>query len=264
MKKIMIAAVAASIVSGAFAAACSYDPVTPTQDTAWAYTWKFSGKTTKGVALKGVAGSSGPCGYSDSGTAGGYVRVPASLKIQGYTWYCDPGCGSDDFEAALAEVNEVFYIKKPFKGSLTGGVTIEVSNIIGKKAKQYEVAGAADFTGTVDANNPLIGSDEMTFNVVFAGLGKYDKKNSRVSSASGNFAGTARYPWYVSKTVCAYAGIWDCATLAINDVEYVPTVAYGKWSVKYYKSAAKKLAANKVGTAKAIKAPSWVVWANAL
>ena len=258
----MIAAVAAIVACGGFAA-CTYEPV-PAQDAAWAYTWKFTGKTTTGAALKGKAGVATACGYTSGGRDDSFVRVPASLKLQGYTWYCDPGCGCTDFETALAEVNELFYIKKPFKGSLTGGVTMEVSNIIGKKAKQYEVAGKANFTGTIDANDPRVGADEMTFDLVFAGLGKYDKKNSRVSSASGNFAGIANYPWYVSKTVCAPAGIWDCDVLAVNCDTFASSVAYGKWSVKFYKSAAKKLAANKVSTASAIKSPKWVVWANAL
>lgn len=258
MKKILIAAIAATVVGGAFAA-CDYDPVVKIKDRAWAYTWKFSGKTTKGAVVKGTKGTSGVCGYETPGSLGGFVRVPASLKIQGYTWYCDPGCGSDDFEAALAEVNEVFYQKKPVKTGLNGGVTIEVSNIIGKKAKQYEIAGVAQFDGTVDGlyND---GSDAFQYVLTFAGLGKYDKKNSRVSSASGNFAGTLEYPWYVSKTVCAEAKVWDCVTLTLVE-DSVTSVAYGKWSVKFNKSTAKKLANNK---AAAPKFPKWVYNLNAI
>lgn len=77
---------------------CGYTPATP---TGWVYKWKFSGKTTYGVKTAKVkTASQNLCGYvpteSDCNTCA--VRVPASLKIEGYTWACAPGCGSDAFE----------------------------------------------------------------------------------------------------------------------------------------------------------------------
>ena len=259
MKKCMIAAIAAVVVGGAFAA-CNYnDP--PTQPKTWAYTWKFTGKTTDGVLTKGTKGKAGNCNMGTPATAGGAVRAPASLKIQGYTAYCDVTCGSDDFEV-LAECQEVFWQTKPHKVSLSGGVTTEVSNIIGKKAKQYEIAGLATFIGYADEPGM---ADQLKYELVFAGLGKYDFKNSRVSSASGNFAGTLEYPWYVSKDRCVYAGIWDCATITlIGEETPVDSVAFGKWNVKYNKKAAKKLRNNKAGNIyAAASVPKWVIPYNA-
>ena len=101
MKKLIIVAAAAAMGISAFGA-CSYIPPTPSKvgDPAWAYKWKFSGKTTKAVEVK--------C----SRQAGTFVtRTSTSLKIQGWSFYCDPICG--DFEAAQAD--EIFWSTKPEK-----------------------------------------------------------------------------------------------------------------------------------------------------
>ena len=253
----MIAAVAAVVAGGVFAA-CDYKPVTP--EVTWAYTWKITGKTTDGVKVTATKAKSSACGLGDSGSTTdpcNAIRVPASLKIQGYTGYCHPGCGSDGFEV-LGEVDEIFWQTKPRKISLSGGVTTEVSNIIGKKKKQYEIAGLATFNGEKDPNGALI---PVKYELVFAGFGKYDLKNSRVSSASGNFAGTLEYPWYVSKQECKYAGIWDCATITlIGEETPVDSVAFGKWNVKFNKKAAKKLQNDKANNIYyAAKVPKWVI-----
>ena len=174
MKKLMIAALAVASVGAAYASdACGY--ITP--DTAWVYKWTFSGKTTVGKTLKAAKVVKGnACGYSGSSSAqttvcGYAVRVPASLKIEGYTWVCKPGCGSDAFEQ-FAEQNEIFWQNKPFKASLSGGVATDISNIIGTKAKQFEAAGIAKFTAyalratslaslislTTSARSPLVSS----------------------------------------------------------------------------------------------------------
>ncbi len=229
MKKLMIAALATVAVAGAYAA-CDY--VAP--DTAWVYKWTFSGKTTVGTPVTATVVKNA-CGYNGStgaaGACGLAVRVPASLKIEGYTWVCKPGCGSDAFEQ-FVEINEIFWQTKPFKASMSGGVSTCVSNIIGKKAKQFEAAG----------------------------LGKYDAKNGRVTSVSGNFAGFLDQPYYIGKigtTYCPPAGFWDCVTGALT---CGPSVAYGKWSAKYMSSASKKYL--KYGTLPSV--PSWVRHLNAL
>ena len=244
MKK-LIALAAVFAIGGAFAA-CEY--IAP--DTAWVYKWKFSGKTTYGVKPMKIKAETGLCGYTGgTGNSGETctVRAPASLKIEGYTWVCKPDCGSTAFEQ-FAEVNEIFWQKKPFKASLAGGVATDVSNIIGKKAKQFEAAGTATFTEFINAGS----TEEGTYTLTYAGLGKYDLKNSRVKSVSGNFAGFLDQPHYISASVCGNAGYWDCATLQL--VCTGTSVAYGKWCAKYQKSASKKYL--KYG--KLPKVPSWV------
>ena len=250
----MIAAVAAVVAGGVFAA-CNYEE----KATTWAYSWKFTGKTTDGALTKKSTNKSSACGFEGGSSGGLPVRVPASLKIQGYTAYCDPLCGSDYFEV-IDEMQEIFWQTKPHKVSLSGGVTPEISNIIGKKKKQYEIKGLAAFIGYVDENGPK--QDQVKYELVFAGLGKYDLKNKRVSSASGNFAGTLAYPWVVTKDEYTYAGIWDCEKLTLIGFEQpVDSVAFGKWNVKYNKKAAKKLSSDKNSVKNivdAVKVPSWV------
>lgn len=245
MKKILVAAVVAAMGAAAFGANCAPDPVT-VKDAAWVYAWKFTGKTTAGkkAAAKGNNSACAPI----AGAACTY-RAKASLKIQGYTMACNPGCGSDAFET-FAEALEVFYMTKPWKASMAGGVSTELSHIIGKSKKQYEAAGTASFTEVAEG---------VTYALTYAGLGKYDLKNSRVKSVSGNFAGTASQAWAynLKKDLCIKAGYWDCATLAL--VCDGATVAYGKFSAKYKKSASKKYA-----NGKAPKLPSWVIPVNAL
>lgn len=240
MKKLMIAAAVAAIAAGVFAD-CKEEP-TP-KDDAWVYVWKFSGKTTVGKKTK-VAASL----CKDGGDADCTIRIPGSLKIQGYTYYCNPGCGSDAFEEFSEEL-EVFYMKKPYKTFLYGGVATEVSKIIGAKKKQYEAFGFATFDDPVTLGR---------YELAYAGLGKY--KKGRVSSVKGNFAGTLSQPYYVPKAgKCIPAGYWDCESLElVCNGEY--TVAYGKWSAKFKKSAAKKYAKN----SKAVKLPKYVTkaWPN--
>ena len=245
MKKLMLAALAVAAVAGV-EAACT-PGVTPTVKLpTWAYTWKFTGKTTDGALVKGVEASrTGTC---TPGSIGGIpdcaIRIPASLNIQGYTYTCEPCCGG------FAEFDkETFYITKPGKDWLVDdkGVSIAFANVIGKKAKEVEIAGT--FTGeTADSGEK--------YEFVFAGLGKYDLKNQRVSSASGNFAGSKMVPHYrvfdVTIGGCPEANIWNCDA---TDYAGAPeSVAFGKWSVKFNSSAAKKY--SKDGAL--VKAPSWM------
>lgn len=248
MKK-LIALAALAATCGAFAA-CEYTA----PDTAWVYKWKFTGKTTFGVKPKTVKVKTvtGLCGYTGSScsTDGGTcetVRAPASLKIEGYTWFCTPKCGSDDFEA-FVECNEIFWQKKPFKAAIAGGVSTDVSNIIGKKAKQFEAAGTAHFEEWINGC-----TKEGTYTLTYAGLGKYCNKNCRVTSVKGNFAGFLDQPHYISKDKCTDAGYWVCACPATQLACKATSVAFGKWSAKFKKSAAKKY----LKTGKLPKVASW-------
>lgn len=234
MKK-TIMALAIAMFGIAFGSNCS--PVV--EDTGWVYEWKFTGKTTSGKKLAG--------GSACSAGAECAVRVPSSLKIQGYTYMCSPACGADSFEC-FAEALECFYMKKPWRDSLAGGVSTEISHIIGKSKKQYECGGSATFTN--DAGSK--------YDITYAGLGKYDVKNGRVKSISGNFAGVCSEGLCDINGACGLSrtGIWSCSTLDL--VCDSPTVVYGKWSCKYKKSASKKYA--KHGTK--AKMPKWVVEKN--
>lgn len=251
MKKLMIAAAVAAAGVGAFAAVNNCAPVQELSDTAWVYQWKFSGKTTWGNKAA-AKGNSSACNPTLGATC--TYRVKTSLKIQGYTAVCNPTLCADTelgFETQFVEENEVFWMTKPWKASMAGGVTTEIAHVIGKNQKQVEIGGVAELTELAENSQYLL---------TYAGFGKFDKKNRRVKSASGNFAGFLSQPWAynLKKDLCILAGYWDCETLTMLVCEG-PSIAYGKWSVKFKKSAAKKYA-----NGKAPKTPSWVIWANAL
>ena len=222
MKKI-IALAAVAAVSGAFAACQYVAPVVPTTESAWAYKWKFSGKTTKAVK---------------SNCSDALTRTGTSLKIEGYSFYCEPECG--DFEAM--EADEYFWQKKPAKVLFAqgSGVAFEVANVIGKKGKEFEAAGNGKFA---DKDNIYV------YDIMLAGLGKYDSKKAHVKSVKGNFAGVAAAPQLTSynKGNCGYDSnvslVWPCCGCPSEKAD---SVAYGKWSVKFNKSWAKKAAAGKL------------------
>ena len=243
MKKIIIASLVAAVGFTATASNCA---PTPVKDTAWVYQWKFTGKTTKGRAIKARSVSAcAPAGESCT------IRVPASLKIQGYTYACSPMVCDDDnlgFETAFVEMNEVFWMKKPYKSSFAGGVITEVAHLIGKSKKTVEIGGKTALTddaGTV-------------WTLTYAGFGKYHRSNKYVKSVKGNFAGFASRSLSINAKSCStsIAGYWACDTLTLSCVE-APTIAYGKWSAKFKKTASKKFIKGI-----APKTPSWVVARN--
>ena len=252
MKKLMIAAAAVAMVGGAFAANCSYDPVAPViKGTAWVYNWKFTGKTTVGVATRDqvIKGSQNNCSFTPGSTIGGeVVRTPGALAIQGYTYTCEPECLADysQFKDITGDTApDTFYITKPFKSAMTSSaLAINVGNVIGKAANQFEAEGEATFETVEPAE---------TYKLTFAGLGKYDLKNVRVSSVSGNFAGTVETPYLIKNGVCTKAIVWNCD--ASDYIDDDMSVAYGTWSVKYNATASK----NYYNKGAIVKVPAWAI-----
>jgi hypothetical protein len=235
MKKLMIAALAVASIAGAYAACTpGKDPVI---EDAWVYTWKFTGKTTTGVMISYTIKPSGNCNPGKGGTFGCAIRVPSSLSIQGYTYKCLPCCGGF---TELAADGEVFWTTKPQKELFnvtnkkflfTEGLVIDWGHVIGKKAKDFELKG--QFTGTTSDS-----SEKYDF--TFAGLGKYDLKNQRFSSVSGNFAGEKVNPHDLKTKGCPDADYWLCDGSDYAGAPTDATVAYGSWSAKLNSAASKK------------------------
>jgi len=239
MKKMMIVAAAAALTGAAFAD-CTLSVSVPTN--AAVYAWKFTGKTTVGALTSYVvAGSTGSNCQLGTGstTSACAIRVPGSLAIQGYTYYCENCCDSFASGTAGATIpaTDTFYMTKPFKDVFTtADITIDVAHIIGKSATQYETKGLATFNTT---------DPSVNYKLTFAGLGSFNKTLRVPTSISGNFAGTAESPYFIgwvgtgtSKTwECIPADWWLCDTLAFAGAPSEASVAYGTWSVKYNASA---------------------------
>ncbi len=252
MKKLMLAVAAATLAGGVFAA-CTITPDAVTTNAA-VYAWKFTGKTTIGQIVKTTTNGIGSnCTLSSNTVTTCAIRVPGSLAIQGYVYYCDNCCDAFASGTAGATITPTksFYMTKPFKDIFTAvDISIDFAHIIGKSATQYETKGVATFNAT---------EPSVKYTLTFAGLGSFNKKSGYKvpTSVSGNFAGTSESPYYVAKGVCIPADYWLCdplpTTMTYACAASDPSVAYGTWSVKYNASASKKY--RNSGTL--IKLPSW-------
>ena len=247
MKKLMLTAAVAAIASGAFALCGEVEPIPAIIVKAAArtvYTFNFCGKTTKGAEGAAIVSQ---CGETSEGCI---ARIPAKLKIKGWLALCGNGCTEINAgtEGAAAYA---FWVLKPYKGWISaddvaldfaGG---EFPHVIGKKPNKAEAFGT--LAGTV------VFADQAQWSLgdglYFAGLGKY--KAPLYKKIKGNFAGSPAASWYVSNKVCKQSSPYDCETLTLKCDETPNTVAFGKWTMKYSKSASKKF------PSKTPKTPSW-------
>lgn len=222
MKKLMIAAAAAAMIGGAFAA-CQEDAA-----CVYAYKLTLSGKTTVAFTVKGKAST---C------TEDVCYRKASSFKIDGYLYgqsedltnpdECIEGCGCVNLSAP-----ETIFWNTKSKKEVVADFSWTQLNLIGKDAKQLEAV--AKFN-----------------NLTLAGFGTYDVKKLTIKSISGNFAGqldapvceTCKYDAENCEETCEETGaiIWDLCTLE-QDTDYVETTAaFGKWTLKPNTAAVKKL-----------------------
>ena len=245
MKKLMIAAAAAAMVGGAYAAPCT--PVDPTPgDCASVYSFKLNVKTTKGVTLKGgTVGSGSQCtpGEVSSCTV---IREKDSTVIQGWIYECTCGC---DVAATGSVIAWDSKRKAPVDSP---AFTKTLLNVIGKKQNVAEWAWTFAGTAKYDAQR------EQAYELTGAGYGTFSKGLYR--SFSGNFAGTAKASYDLKtkpeSTACACdpSQVWDCTDLTtLVDAD---TVAFGTWTAKYDASASKKYVT--MNTA-ALKVPSYAI-----
>lgn len=212
MKKLLVFAAAMTIVGGAFAQ-CADEP--EDKDCAMVYDLKLSVQTTVPNYKETYTGN--PCG--DDTIAVNCFRKKGKASLEGLLWTCECACN------ALEEAELILWDKKA-KEEVDADMEWQFVNIIGKKQKEVEAAWVLAFEDG---------------EVMGAGFGKYDKKKKRVKSIKGYFAGSAEPPVcydYECEEIPAAAYICTDLSEPITDL---PTVAFGKWSVKYNKSKSKKM-----------------------
>ena len=237
MKKLMIAAVAAAVAGGAFAA-CDIDPVI--RECAEVYDVVLNLKTTEckcanvRTVIRGSQCGISTTGYSNDCTA---WRQVVTKKVQGVIFACVCDCTADAEGSILdsavlapalydgAEGNQIFWIAKD-KVTLDSLLTIKWLARIGKTKAQVEAAG--------------------TFGdgIQVAGYGAYDTKNMRVKNINGYAAGV----WGADLDCSQDEGGTEpcpayklCPTdgaLTAQD-DNSKTFAAGTWSVKYNASKSK-------------------------
>ena len=229
---------AGALVGAAFAADCELGGK-PAVTNAAVYAWKFTGKTTIGqlVSSKEVLQAGSNCQLGSTTNKICAIRVPGSLAIQGYVYYCDNCCDAFASGSAGATIptTQTVYMTKPFKDVFTtADIQIDVAHIIGKTGTQFETEGVATFNTTDPSEK---------FTLTFAGLGTFNKTVRVPTSVSGYFAGKLESPYYVAKGVCVPADYWLCdklPSLVFACAPTDPSVAYGSWSVKYNAAASKR------------------------
>lgn len=223
MKKLMIAALAVASM-GVFGECAE------TADCVYAYKFKASYNTGVAKATKGKASQciDGVC-YLKKGTVKVAGYIYGQTEATGSEATCDEGCGCFDW----ATPENVTLWNAKTKVGLADQFATEKIQLIGKDAK------------TVDAVFTL-------GNITLAGFGKYDTKKKLVKSIKGKLAGSVTAPQCLSCTYNTDECTEECEPTAANAyalctleaAEAETSAAAGKWSLKYSKSAVKKLTKN--------------------
>lgn len=264
MKKI-IAAVAIAAVSGAAIADACAPGATLTNATVYAV--KFALKTPTGEPCTTPAAGASNCAPAPTGGgAAYYVRKPSTYALQG--WFAD--CKNDCDEISKFTQNHIaLWNTKEKLGMEVSSYTVDFVHVLSKSQADAEIY--FKLKGTM--KNGITGAwvaDGLTreFDLICAGFGKYDKKNKRYTSFSGNVVGTVSkvmYPKAVNigtaaapNWICPEAGYWLCAAVSQGCSALVTrekSVAYGTFALTY--NAAASTAYYKKGTAPTI--PAYVV-----
>jgi len=213
MKKLVVMAAALVAAAGSYAQCEPGEPPVDA-DCAQVYNVSFSLKTT--VAKSGSIDIGDECSPASTSLC---YRVISSKSYKGYYWNCECGC-----ETFANNVLDLWETKSKDIVVYNGTIDWESLVRIGKKNTDIEAAGTIDDS------------------IYFMGFGKYDVKNARVSSISGNVQAFLVAP---SCTVaCAPGAISVAYDLCTLDPVSIGTIGYGSFSVKYNSSISKKLAAS--------------------
>ena len=242
MKKLMIAALAAAAVGGAYAGCEKGED----KNCAEVYDVSMTIKTTQCKCAAKTTVTKNACGKEKNTSCVAWREV-TTKKVTGAIWSCTCSCDDDldtdsilqvtpewwDYETSAfdAKGNQYFWFKSGDELDAANLMTFKYLGRIGKKNDKVEAAG--------------------TFGdgIYFAGFGSYDTKNSRVKNISGNLAGIWGAPYDCSSDDldnpedCPVYQLCDGDTV-LDDISW--TAASGSFSVKYNSSKSKKLMANKL------------------
>lgn len=260
MKKLMfVAAVAASTVAFANCEAPTPGPGPVPTEEAYVYSIKFSVKTTKGVATgtKESTGKASQCkpGEPIPGTCEVY-RTKDTTAFQGWIYDCEPTCDSINTSDMIIWDTKR---KVELEGAAFTGGADDFIHVMGKNDTEAEWLFGISGDTTLPGEDSAGAARAQKWTLSCAGLGKYDTRNDRYASFSGNFIGTASAPYDLKTATSKYACacdpsvVYDCTDL-LTPVENANTVAYGTWTASFNASASKKL--NNQGF---LTVPSWLI-----
>ena len=262
MKKI-IAAVAIAAVSGAALADACAPGATLTNATVYAV--KFSLKTPTGEPCSTPAASASNCAPGGGSGTTYYVRKPSNYALQGWFAECKSDC--DQIKKMTQNAIALWNTKEKL-GMEVSAYNVDFVHVLSKSQADAEIY----FTLKGMMKNGITGAwvaDGLTreFDLICAGFGKYDVRNKRYTSFSGNVVGTVSkvmYPKAVKVStnpdtwICPEAGYWLCEAVSQGCSALVTrekSVAYGTFAINY--NGAASTAFYKNGTKPTI--PNYVV-----
>ena len=227
MKKLMIAAMAASMVGGAYAAFCDDDPIVVIPDECRVYDVKLKVKTLapKAVIVKTAYECDDPTVECVS-----YYKN-ATRTFDGLLWLCVANCEdmADGYNIVMWEKAQKMPVLGLYDAASKGStetMAFDLLNRFEKKANKVQAAAVL----------PLEIGD-----VAIAGFGTFDTKNNMFKSVSGNAAGV------IEALTIDTAGCEDCSNYVVelcedfvdytvSGTEETDAAASGTWSMKYNKS----------------------------
>ena len=220
MKKLMIAAAAAAMVSGAYATACVDDT---SYDVARVYQVQFNVYTTKGVAQGGIGATQ--CVDGDCLV----MRGRDKTVFRGYVYVCEDLCELSGYAAAFADVRRYRLVQD-------SEFTWDFCNVIGKNSTDAECAWT--FGGTVVYDEER----EQEYSLRGAGYGKYvHSTEGFFDNLGGYFAGTASASYDLKtkltaaneECICKPSQVLKCSAVDGISFEDERTVAFGAWKMKF-------------------------------
>ena len=236
MKKLMIAAAAAAMVSGAYATACVDDT---SYDVARVYQVQFNVYTTKGVAQGGIGATQ--CVDGDCLV----MRGRDKTVFRGYVYICEDLCELKEYKAVFADVKRVALFGE--KGEVTWSWNF--ANVIGANSTDAECAW--DFAGTVTYDATRM----QEYALKGAGYGEFAHSTEGFfKSFAGYFAGTASASYDLSSKaagdipsacICEPSQVLTCDNVAGMKFTDSDTVAFGTWKMKFNANLSKAYLAGK-------------------
>ena len=255
MKKLMIAAVAAAMVGGAYAA-CERCVIS--KDVARVYQVQMNVYTTKGVLIApGAAENPSTCVRGGT-TYCKVMRGKDKTVFRGYVYVCNNLCEMSEYAAAFADVRRGCFFGEidATTGELVDGAefTWDWANVIGKNSTDAECAWTFEATPNYDTERV------QTWELRGAGYGKYvHSTEGFFDNLGGYFAGTASASYDLSTRnpnlidlkdeddelcICKPSQVLKCD--AVDGVTFVDerTVAFGAWKMKFNANVTKAYLAN--------------------
>lgn len=238
MKKLMIAAATAAMVGGAFASLCEEELNTPAFEKGCAV-WNVK------VTVKTLGPKKAACKYACDDDDVSYYFENATRKFDGILFQCESECDLSAAKLALWEAKAKTAICPITATTVVDG---DKTKIVYSGEENIEFVILDRYSKTAKKVETVWEIQNDVAELVGAGFGSFDTKNYRVSSISGNCAGTVVPAEFVISKKCeddeyAAGKVLDLCEAFENwcesGDETEAVAASGTWSIKYNKTLSK-------------------------